>query len=72
MTLTELQKELGAQIEILTDKNIDPSKRSEYLQTAQAVSALAKNMINNADIVLRSEKMIAQNLLTNSKIEQML
>ena len=34
------------------------------------ISTLAKQMINNADVVLRTEKLVAEGKLQNSSIEK--
>lgn len=54
MTLMELQNVLGETIENVKEGTEDTDK-------AKAIASLAKQMINNADIVLRTEK------YTNSK-----
>lgn len=72
MTLTELQDKLGEQIELLTDSTIPYDKKAEIREAAQTVSSLAKQMINNADVILRTEKLTNEGKLKNSKIEKML
>lgn len=49
MTLMELQVVLGEQIEAVANGTAD-------VEQARAVASLAKQMINNADIVLRGDK----------------
>ena len=51
MTLLELQKILGEAIEGVKDGTADVDK-------AKAIASLAKQMINNADIVLRTDKFV--------------
>lgn len=51
MTLLELQKILGEAIEGVKDGTADVDK-------TKAISSLAKQMINNADIVLRTDKFV--------------
>lgn len=72
MTLAELQVKLGEQIELLTDKNTPHMAKKNLAEIAQTVSSLAKQMINNADVVLRTEKLIAEGKLKESAIEQMI
>lgn len=72
MTLTELQEKLGEQIELITDKSTPYEARKRLADVAQTVSSLAKQMINNADVVLRTEKLIAEGKLKGSAIEQMI
>lgn len=72
MTLTELQEKLGEQIDLITDKSTPYEARKRLADVAQTVSSLAKQMINNADVVLRTEKLIAEGKLKESAIEQMI
>lgn len=72
MTLTELQTKLGEQIELLTSSELNGNEKAEAISSAQTISSLAKQMINNADVVLRAEKLIHGTELKDSKIEQML
>ena len=51
MTLLELQKILGETIEAVKDGTADTDK-------AKSIASLAKQMINNADIVLRTDKFV--------------
>lgn len=68
MTLTELQEKLGEQIKILSE-NKDLTS-SDY-KKAIIICNLAKQMINNADVLLRYSKLSLQdsvrNLLGNEK-----
>ena len=72
MTLIELQNKLGEQIELITDKSLPVNTRKNYADMAQTVSSLAKQMINNADVVLRTEKLIATGQLKDSTIEKLI
>ena len=60
MTLVELQKILGDRITIHSDMAMDSEERSKEIETSDMIARLAKQMINNADVVLRSEKMIRE------------
>lgn len=71
MTLIELQNKLGEQIELISDKNLPMSTRKSLAETAMTISSLAKQMINNADVVLRTEKLIAEGRLKDSTIEKL-
>ena len=71
MTLLELQDKLGEQIELISDKSLPMSTRKNLADMAQTVSSLAKQMINNADVVLRTEKLIADGKLKDSAIEKL-
>lgn len=70
MTLYELQNKLGEQIDLITDRTKPPEERKELAGMAMTVSSLAKQMINNADVVLRTEKLIAEGKLKDSVIEK--
>ena len=63
MTLVELQNKLGEQVDLLTNKDIPLAERQKIVNTAQIVSSLAKQMINNADVVLRAEKLVSEGKL---------
>ena len=71
MTLIELQNVLGKRIEICCDENISDEDRRRENEISQIVALLAKQMINNADIVLRTDKLVAEGKITNSNIEKM-
>lgn len=51
MTLLELQTLLGEEIQRVKDGTAD-------VDQAKAIASLAKQMINNADIVLRTDKFV--------------
>lgn len=71
MTLIELQNKLGEQIDLLSDKDTPIGKKKVLAETAMTISSLAKQMINNADVVLRTEKLIAEGKLKDSSIEKL-
>ena len=72
MTLVELQNKLGEQIELLTDEKTPYEAKKRLADASSVVSSLAKQMINNADVILRTEKLIAEGKLKNSAIEEMI
>ena len=63
MTLLELQKVLGERIKIANSKDVDAETRKTENETSQVIASLAKQMINNADVVLRAEKLVAEGKL---------
>ncbi|EXG87795.1 hypothetical protein K413DRAFT_4695 [Clostridium sp. ASBs410] len=63
MTLVELQKVLGERIEIANSKELSVEDKRVENETSQTIASLAKQMINNADVVLRSEKLITEGKL---------
>lgn len=72
MTLRELQWVLGERIRIAMDKEMPIEDRIKETEISQTISILAKQMVNNADVVLRAEKMISEGRLRNSNIEAMI
>lgn len=71
MTLLELQTVLGERISIAVDKTMPIEQRKKETELSQTISSLAKQMINNADIVLRTNKLVAEGKIKNSAIEKM-
>ena len=71
MTLLELQDKLGEQINLLTDQSTPYEARRKLEVVAQTVSSLAKQMISNADVILRTEKLVSEGKLRNSSIVRM-
>ena len=71
MTLLELQDKLGEQINLLIDQSTPYEARRKLEVVAQTVSSLAKQMINNADVILRTEKLVSEGKLRNSSIVRM-
>ena len=72
MKLSELQNILGERILKLTDETLSSEQRKREIEISQTISSLAKQMINNADVVLRTDKLISTGELKNSKIEDMI
>lgn len=72
MKLSELQDILGERILKLTDETLSSEQRKQEIEISQTISSLAKQMINNADVVLRTDKLISTGELKNSKIEDMI
>ena len=72
MTLIELQDILGRRIEIATNNDLTLEERQKETEISQTISSLAKQMINNADIVLRAEKLVYEGKLRESNIEKMI
>ena len=72
MTLLELQKILGERIALANDKTLSPEERKREAEISQTISSLAKQMINNADVVLRADKLVAEGTLNKSHIEKLI
>lgn len=71
MTLMELQDILGERIRIASDTSLTPEKRKQENDISQTIAFLAKQMINNADVVLRTDKLVAEGKLINSNAQKM-
>lgn len=71
MTLVELQEVLGKQIEDLTDPKEPMENKRRIAENALVISSLAKQMINNADVVLRSVKFMADYKLEDETVKDM-
>ena len=56
MTLLELQKVLGERISVLQE-DMTSEERTEEIKTSDIIARLSKQMINNADVILRTDKM---------------
>lgn len=72
MTLMELQDILGQRIQIANDASITTDVKQKENEVSQTIVALAKQMINNADVVLRAEKLFCECDLKQSNIERMI
>ena len=69
MKMTELQEILGKRIEITLETKLSPEERQTANEDSALIMEIAKQMINNADLILRAEKLQAQNhTLTDSVI----
>jgi len=72
MTLLELQEVLGERIKIATDENMKPQDRMKANEQSEIIARLAKQMINNADIVLRTNKLQDEGKLKDRAIVGMI
>lgn len=68
----ELQAILGERIKIAVDDSLSSEDRKRESEVSQVVASLAKQMINNADVVLRADKLSAEGKLQNSNISRMI
>lgn len=57
MTMVELQEVLGAALQDVMDEGKTPAQHAKALAKAEAASRIAKQMINNADVILRADKL---------------
>ena len=72
MTLIELQKILGERIEIANNLDINNEERKIENEKSEVIAKLAKQMINNADIILRADKLITENKSKNLTIKELI
>lgn len=70
MTLIELQNILGERIAITNDLAMGEEERKKENEKSDMIARLAKQMINNADVILRTDKLIAEGKLRDSTIEK--
>ena len=61
MTLVELQNVLGDRIKVTLKENMTTEERETENAQSALVCELAKQMINNGDLILRTEKLAAMN-----------
>lgn len=68
MTLVRLAEILGDNIEAVNSLNVTEDVSSDLIKAtygkAEAVARLAKQLINNADVVLRRDKLMAEGKLS--------
>lgn len=60
MTLIELQGVLGDRIKVTLSKDLTPEERQIENEQSSLIVGIAKQMINNGDLILRTEKLAAQ------------
>lgn len=68
MKLTELQNILGEEI----NKVRQPNAEDDVVKKAQTVALLAKQVINNADVIIRFDKMKSAQPELRSRIEELI
>lgn len=72
MELLKLQKTLGERIEVAGNKELTAEQRKEENDRSDMIVRLAKQMINNADVILRADKLIAEGKAKNTFIEKLI
>lgn len=73
MTVMEIEQILGDRIRIALREDRTPEEREEDNQQSALVTSMAKQFLNGADLVLRGEKLLAQNkALKESRIDRLM
>lgn len=72
MTLVELQKVLGDRIEVTLRQDLTPEERQTENEQSALIMGIAKQMINNGDLILRTEKLMAQTKCLKNSISMKL
>ncbi len=61
MTLVELQSILGDRIRVTLDESLTPEQRQTENEQSRMIMLIGKQMINNGQLILQTEKLAAQN-----------
>lgn len=73
ITLTELHDILGARIKMTLRDDLTPEQREIENEQSKIIMELGKQIINNADIIMRNETLKARNKsLTNSVMDELI
>lgn len=69
MTLIELQDVLGNQLAEVKNKNyVNADEHKKQMERTHAIASVAKQMINNADVILRTDKLVGEGKLSENSI----
>lgn len=72
-TLMELNRVMWDRIDITLDDELTPEERQEENEQSKLILGFAKQVINNAGVVMQGEKLMAQNKsLDASRIDNLL
>ena len=66
-TLSDLNNHLFAQLERLSDENINDEELNKEIERSKAINVIAKNIIDNAKTSLEGAKFSYENLPRNIK-----
>lgn len=73
MTMLELQKVLGDRVNVTLREDMTPEERQTENEQSFLIMNIGKQMINNADLILRFEKLQAQSHnLVNSRMPSLI
>ncbi len=68
MDLVTLQAYLGSAVEKINDDNLSEWDQDRAVIKSKYTANIAKQMINNADVILRADKLFNEGGLSNSSI----
>ena len=71
-TLGDLNNHLFAQIERLSDEELEGDKLREEIDRARAVTSVASKIIENGSLVLEAKKMVDERFDANIQMPKML
>ncbi len=71
-TLGDLNNHLFAQLDRLSDNQLDGEKLEEELKRSKAISDVAKNIIKNGSLALNAMKFIDDRMDADTKLPKML
>lgn len=73
MTVMEIEQILGSRIRLALDESRTDEDRQQDNEQSYLVLGMAKQFLNGADLVLRGDKLLAQNkALKESRIDRLL
>ena len=73
ITLIELHDILGERIKVTLNENLSPEQRQTENEQSRIIMELGKQIINNADIIMRNESLKAKNRdLTHSVMDDLI
>lgn len=73
MTVMEVEQILGDRIRVALDEDLTVEERETENEQSYLIMGMAKQFLNGADLVLRGEKLLAQNkALKESRIDRLI
>jgi len=71
-TLGDLNNHLFMQLERLNEEGLEGEKLQEEIERAKAIGDVAKNIINNGNLVISAMKMMDDRMDADAKLPKML